>query len=184
MTSRRGGKMNPPTEVELDGLAADAGKGTENQTILDRTPWLDWDAATQEFVLAINSVDNGGDQSALVTLLRSDRVISEAARWFLADLLERHVFKRRPGRPTTPAYDRSFMQWQLEKAASAYRATRRSRTSRADEIESIARAHLVPLGMFEECDWIEKLTDHLDGKRRQSRAVKRRLPPRPKPTGS
>ena len=177
MTARTPRKSGPVGDEEAQALMADAGKGFENQTFLDGAPWLERDAPTQDFVLAINAIDNAGDQRELVSLLKSDVAITKAARWYLADLLERHVLKRKQGKPRIPAYDRSLVQWRLEEAGIEYRAADRRTNSREADIAAIALNHLVPWGLFEEHEWIDRLTDHLDGKRRQSRAVKRRTPP-------
>ena len=110
--------MKRPLEG-LDKLAEeDAGKGLSGK-IGDNAFWLnDIDRNDEPWLDALQAIDQRNDNKPLLDLLRSDRPLSKRSRFFLADLIERYQFKKRRGRPPTPAYDLTDAEVRLEQAVN------------------------------------------------------------------
>jgi hypothetical protein len=60
-------------------------------------PWID----------AFEAIDKNDDKTALMALLKSNHPLSKRARFYLANLLERHQLKKKQGARETPAYEQS-----------------------------------------------------------------------------
>ncbi len=72
-------------------------RGTRWPAIGNRErPWIE----------ALEAIDSGGEKRPLVKLLKSNKSIPKAAKWHIADLLERYQLKRHPGKQATPSYER------------------------------------------------------------------------------
>lgn len=100
--------------MSVDETREMAGAGVSN-SILHR-PWHE-DDRDFPWIEALDTFDRGGEVEPLLRLLRSGQELTAGSRVLIADLLERHLPARRPGkrRPSrrTPAYDRSRADQQL-----------------------------------------------------------------------
>jgi hypothetical protein len=84
-------------------------------TIVDRAFWLgkedDPTDPINAWALAVEAIDQRGDKSPLMKLLRSADPLPPEGRAFIADLLDRHELKKKTlGRPRLPIYDRSLIE--------------------------------------------------------------------------
>src|ERR1039458_2821783 len=162
-------RADPPAWL-AQRAARGAGKGL-SKDVSDRAFWLNIDDDTCRWITTLEAVDADREVAPLIAMLRSDRPMSAQARWHVADLLERHQLKCPPGRQRTPSYDRTELQARFESATAEWREQEQSRklgplrTHRSKE--EIAERHNLNAELFE---------DHLASKRKQSRAVKSRLP--------
>jgi hypothetical protein len=57
------------------------------------------------WLYALNELERHGNKAQLLKLLTSDAEMSPNVRRHLADLIDRHELKRRPGRQPAPSYD-------------------------------------------------------------------------------
>jgi hypothetical protein len=124
-------KKNEPLLSDIQTLMRqDAGAGISNNPEdwiwwladekLLRRPWLSAIVVIDSAVQA-NGTAKKADKKQLVELLKSGREITSAERVYLADLLDRHDFKRPAHRPTVPLYDLTPKAAALEQWAEKVR---------------------------------------------------------------
>lgn len=123
--------------------------------------WIAWVAALEE-------IDKRKDKGRLLELLRSEYPMPPEARFFLADLLERHQLKNKRGGRATPAYDQTVTDRLLEWVDGHARLLISCRTSAKDACEKAATEFFIPLEIF---------MDFHNGKRGGSVRMKKRRSP-------
>jgi hypothetical protein len=127
-------------------------------TVLERFPRPLDDPRVLPWVLALDAADHG-DRAPLCALLRSSDDLPAAARWYIADLIERYQWRRPKHRPRTPVYEMSVAEATMDMAVRAVRAG-------AD-----------PTAVAEEFEFDEvKLGNALEGKRGDERRARKRRP--------
>src|SRR5689334_948178 len=89
--------------------AKSAGRGTSDATH-DEGFWHGEDAALYPWIAALEAIDKRDDKTQLLDLLNSDDDFPQAARFYLADLLDRYQLRRKPHGQATPAYTRSEVE--------------------------------------------------------------------------
>jgi hypothetical protein len=105
-------------------------------------PPIDWPSgkpreSIAEYLLwrgAVEIADRSGKASRLIELFRSSHYPGPEARALIADFLERHPFKRPPGRQATPAYRMTEAEANLHQGAAAYRYFKKHRKSHDDAL--------------------------------------------------
>lgn len=80
-----------------------------------------------------------GDNTSLVRLLRSKRILGAEARLLIADLLDRHKLRRKRGRPTTPAYRVTLAEARMSDVFALYTYFKRKQLSVDDAIQEALR---------------------------------------------
>lgn len=134
--------------------------------------WLYPGGEMQPWIDALRAIDNDGDKGPLIELLRDNARIPRAAKWYIADLLER--YRLEGGKKRTPAYDLSRSVRQLEAAARSVRLQVKDGKRLTEALESAARTW----GITD----VETLNSHMQGRLGSSRKQKRRQAPASKPT--
>jgi hypothetical protein len=132
--------------------------------------WLHPGGKLQPWIDALRAIDQRGDKSELVELLKSDVTIPADARQHLADLLERHNLKLRQGGRggrTTPSYDLPHGVVQLDYAVQVVRRQMK---------EGKTRAVAVQLAVEISGMGAEAILSHLAGKHTSARLAKKRRP--------
>jgi len=103
-------------------------------------PWLS----------ALADVDQRGDKTALVRLLRDGPELPNSVRHHIADLIDRYALAHPRGRRRTPSYTATEKQGRLAWAADTVRANVGWRkVSPADAITEVARWFKVPADTLE-----------------------------------
>lgn len=145
--------------------------GYEKRPFLDRAYWLDIEPVTEPWISALEAIDARGDKAALLGLLVSDRELPHDARVYLADLLERHQFKRKQGHQATPLYGLSRDDQLLYCAVTEMQLIRDADKSVRvkDALEEVSKRRNIPP---------EKLLVAYHGRRGSMRRLNKR---RPKP---
>lgn len=127
----------PPVEEMLK----DAGAGVSGR-VLHRASWLE-DGRDFPWAEALETFDRDGNIGPLLKLLRSEQELTAGSRALIADLLERHLpvrepGKRRPGK-RTPAYNRSRADQQLVLADKTLRQLMQDGLPERKALEEAAR---------------------------------------------
>lgn len=111
-------------KLTLEIMSQDPGKGVSD-SFADRAFWLkDIDPMEEPWLDALCAADDTRETHQLVTLLRSGATPSRRVMAFLANFLERHSLRRRPGKPPTPAYDLTPVEAALAMAVDEVRSRR------------------------------------------------------------
>jgi hypothetical protein len=92
------------------------GESLEGRSLFEHDP------TTQVWIDAIRDIDKDSDSRDLVGLLRSNYPMTDAARQYLADLINRRQLKRKKGRQKTPAYTESEVDQRVFLAEDAVEA--------------------------------------------------------------
>jgi hypothetical protein len=135
---------------------------------------FDHDPVTEVWITAFRDVDGAGDANDLVRLLKSKYAMSDAARFYLADLIERHRFKRKKGEQKTPAYTKSEVEQFLTKAVWKVQAEVERGISVAKALDKISKSLGVPDGLVD--DFYTTLSNAYLKRRQAPRRTKRNRP--------
>ena len=102
--------------------------------------WLEPGGAIQPWIEALWEIDRRGDKQTLLKLLRSKERMPHAARFYVADLIERYQLKRKRGGAAhqTPAYDRSPQEAKLLRAIASARQQINDEGAAPDEALKLA----------------------------------------------
>jgi hypothetical protein len=111
--------------------------------LLDYASWLD-DPSINDRLMAFDDVDKGRGNGRLLDLLKSEHDLPHQARFYLADLLERHQLKKKRGAQSVPAYDRTDTEQRLIMAIEDVRRLRKSRVSVKTALDRVRKSHGIP----------------------------------------
>lgn len=104
--------------------------------------WRDIGQNDRAWIAAFEAFDTHGDKGPLLHLLKSTGLLRD---FYLADLLERHQFKKKPGHQATPAYDTTDKELDLDLAKKAVREKVNNGSSVLKALEEESKARGIPL---------------------------------------
>jgi hypothetical protein len=130
-----------PPDMSEDEMNETKGMGLSDR-LLDYAFWLD-DPSLNDWLMAFDDVDKGRGNGRLLDLLKSEHDLPHQARFYLADLLERHQLKKKRGAQSVPAYDRTYAEQRLIIAREDVRS-RESRESVETALERVSKSHGIP----------------------------------------
>ena len=135
--------------AELRKLAEAVPK--DDYSVVDRAIWLEEDVSNGvgQWIRALECVDQHGDKSLLLALLKSKRDLPLKARGYLSDLLARYQLIKKVGGQTTPAYDRTAAEAALGMAVQHVRELVMDGMRVADALEQTCQIRGIPPNILE-----------------------------------
>ena len=137
--------------------------------------WFKGNTNLNCWIDALEAIDKTGNKEPLLDLLKSNQVLPPDARFYLADLIDRQVGRKRGGQ-NTPAYDRTDAEAMLEIADWFVRFAREEYgKGLSDAIEYGADQYRF-IDKNARADFVERLTEFHSNRRTSSRRMKKRRP--------